>query len=184
MYEITILGRGGQGAKTAALFLAESALTGDKYIQAFPEYGPERAGAPVMAYVRISDKPITIHSAVVHTDVFVVIDDTLIGQIDVKEKLKKDGVLIVNSEKSSEEIKKISKFAGNVHVVDATSIAIDLFGKNIPNTPMLGALVKITNVVKLDILKKNVEKKFLGKLGKDITNKNIQAIDRAYKEVK
>ena len=113
MYEITILGRGGQGAKTAALFLAESALTGDKYIQAFPEYGPERAGAPVMAYVRISDKPITIHSAVVHTDVFVVIDDTLMKP-EEKEMTEDLIVAAINDAKqkgeavSQEEMKSIT----------------------------------------------------------------------------
>jgi len=182
--EIRIHGRGGQGAKTASQFIAEAALGEDKCIQAFPEYGPERSGAPMKAYDRISDKQITTYAPVVNPDVVLVIDPTLIGPIDVTEGLSKDGVLIVNTPKSAEEIKKEVGFKGKVYTVDATKIAIDTVGRNLPNTPILGAFVKITKVIPIDAIKNSIKKKFLKKLGEEKTNATIKGVELAYEAAK
>lgn len=182
--EIRIHGRGGQGAKTASQFIAESALGEGKYIQAFPEYGPERAGAPMKAYDRISDKKITTYAPVVNPDVVMVIDPTLIGPVDVTEGLTKDGILIVNTPKSADEIKKETGFKGKICTVDATKISIDTVGRNLPNTPMLGALVKVTKIIPIDSIKKCIEDKFLKKLGEEKTNATIRGVELAYEAVK
>jgi pyruvate ferredoxin oxidoreductase gamma subunit len=152
--EIRIHGRGGQGAKTASQFIAEAALEKGKHIQSFPEYGPERAGAPMKAYNRISDKAITVYSPVVNPDVVMVIDPTLIGPVNVAE--------------------------GKIYCVDATKISIDSVGKNLPNTPMLGALIKATGIVELEAITESIKKKFLKKLGEDLTNKTIEGVKKAY----
>ncbi|MEA2036337.1 MAG: 2-oxoacid:acceptor oxidoreductase family protein [Nanoarchaeota archaeon] len=182
--EIRIHGRGGQGAKTASQFIAESALGEDKYIQSFPEYGPERAGAPMKAYTRVSDKPITLYSPVVNPDIVMVIDSTLLDSMDVTEGLTDEGSLIVNTPKSAEEIKKETGFKGKVYTLDATKISIDTVGKNLPNTPILGAFVKITKVIPLDAIKNCVKHKFLKKLGEDKTNATIKGVELAYEAVK
>ncbi len=184
LFEIVIVGRGGQGAKTASQFIAEAALGENKHVQAFPEYGPERSGAPVKAYNRISEKHITTYAPVVNPDVVMVIDPTLIGPIDVTEGLTKDGTLIVNTPKNAEEIKKETNFKGKVYTVDATKIAIDTVGRNLPNTPMLGAFVKITKAVPLDAVKNSINKKFLKKLGEEKTNATIKGVKLAYEAVK
>ena len=144
--EIRIHGRGGQGAKTASQFIAEAALGEGKMIQAFPEYGPERAGAPMKAYARISDKAITTYAPVVNPDIVMVIDPTLLKSVDVTEGLGDEGVLIVNTPKSSEELKKETGFKGKVYTVDATKISIDSVGRNLPNTPMLKTNATIKGV--------------------------------------
>jgi pyruvate ferredoxin oxidoreductase gamma subunit len=184
LLEIRIHGRGGQGAKTASQFIAEAALGEGKNIQAFPEYGPERSGAPMKAYNRISNKPITTYAPVVNPDVVLVIDSTLIGPIDVTEGLTKDGILIVNTPKSAEEIKKETKFKGKVYTIDATKIAIDTVGRNLPNTPMLGAFVKLTNIVPIDAIKDSINKEFLKKLGEEKTKATIKGVELAYEAVK
>ncbi|MBW2974246.1 2-oxoacid:acceptor oxidoreductase family protein [Candidatus Woesearchaeota archaeon] len=180
LFEIVIVGRGGQGAKTASQFIAESAMAGGKHIQAFPEYGPERAGAPMKAYARISDKAITTYAPVVNPDAVIVIDETLLSTVNVTQGLGKDGILIVNTSKGAEEIKKELNFKGNVHTIDATKISIDAVGKNLPNTPMLGAFVKLTKVIPLDNVKECIRNKFLKKLGEDKTNATIKGVDLAY----
>ncbi len=184
MIEIRIHGRGGQGAKTASQFIAEAALEKGKHIQSFPEYGPERAGAPMMAYNRISDKAITVYAPVVNPDVVMVIDPTLLGCIEVTEGLTKDGILIVNTPKSADEVKKEVGFKGKIYTVDATKISIDTVGRNLPNTPMLGALVKVTKIIPIDSIKKCIEDKFLEKLGEEKTNATIRGVELAYKAVK
>lgn len=184
MIKVKFIGRGGQGAKTAAIFVAEAALEGGKNVQSFPEYGPERAGAPVKAYVRIDDKPIRVHEPITDPDTVVVIDSTLLQALDCTEGLSEDGMLLVNTPQTSEEVAKFTGFKGKIFTVDATKISIDIFGRNVPNTPMLGAFLKLTNVVPLDVLKKHVENKFLKKIGKDMTDKNIEAIDKVYEAVK
>ncbi len=184
LIEIRWHGRGGQGAKTAAQFLAEAALDSGKFIQAFPEYGPERAGAPIRAYTRISDKAINIHSGVTNPDAVVVIDPTLLTP-EVLEGLPKDGVLVVNSTESAADIrKKLEYDHGKVAVLDATKIALDTIKTPMTNTPMLGALLKVVPVVTLEAIQDKIKKKFINKLGDKKTEANLEAIKRAYNEVK
>ncbi len=184
MLEIRWHGRGGQGAKTAAQFLAEAAIDAGKFIQAFPEYGPERAGAPIRAYTRIADEPIKLHCGVTSPEVVVVIDPTLATQ-QVLDGLGKDGILVVNSSDSPEKLRKdLNVNSAKVATVDATKISLDTLGIPMPNTPMLGALIKVTPIVPLEQIKEQIKNKFLKKLGEEKTNANIAAVDKAYKEVK
>lgn len=184
LIEIRWHGRGGQGAKTAAQFLAEAALDAGKFIQAFPEYGPERAGAPIRAYTRISDKVINVHSGVTNPDAAVVIDSTLLTP-EALEGLPENGVLVVNSTESAAEIrKKLDYNRGKVAVVDATQIALDTIKAPMTNTPMLGALLKAVPVVTLEAIQDKIKKKFIKKLGDKKTEANLEAIRRAYNEVK
>ena len=183
IFEIVIHGRGGQGAKTAGQLIAEAAMEKGKYIQAFPEYGPERSGAPMKSFVRISDKPIKTSQPVTNPDVVMIIDPSLIFFINANGGLRKNSVLIVNSSEKPEEIKKHVKFEGNVYVVDATGISIRHLGRNLPNMPMLGALAKVTNVVDIESLADRVMKKFIKKLGREKTEANVSAIREGYKKV-
>jgi len=189
MIEIRWHGRGGQGAKTAALLFGEAALETGMYIQAFPEYGPERTGAPVSSYNRLSKTPIRIHSGIENPNVVIVLDPTLIGKVDVLAGLKEGGALIINTKKSPEETRTSLKVPDSIEVytLDAYTISIETIGKAIPNTPMLGALIKTTNMLPLDHFLKSVEKKlnvkFSGK-GGNIVEKNLEAIKRAYNETK
>ena len=142
--EIRWHGRGGQGAKTAALLLAEVAFKTGKNAQGFPEYGPERMGAPITAYDRISDKPIRVHSNIYDPQFVVVVDETLIEIVDVTAGLREDGAIIINTAKSKEEIiPHLRGYKGKVYTIDARQIAMDTLGKNFPNTPMLLSLIHI-----------------------------------------
>lgn len=184
LIEVRFHGRGGQGAKTAAQLLAETALGGGMYIQAFPEYGPERAGAPMKAYTRISDEPINLHCGVTSPGVVVVIDSTIMETIDVAEGLGDEGILIVNTEEKPEAIRQKIKFnKGKVFTVNATQISLDTLGRPMPNTPMLGALIKATGIISLKDLEEKLKKKFLKKIGEKAVKGNIEAIERAHKEV-
>lgn len=184
LIEVRWHGRGGQGAKTAAQFLAEAALDTGKFIQAFPEYGPERAGAPIRTFTRISSKPINLHCAVSNPEYVVVIDPTL-ATPKVVEGLSEEGVLVVNSNESPEVVRKKTNFkGGKVATVDATQISLDTLGRSMPNMPMLGALVKVVPLVELDVLYERIKAKFLKKIGEEKTNANIEGIKRAYTEVK
>ncbi len=183
--EVRWHGRAGQGAKTAALLLAESALDEGKYIQGFPEYGPEREGAPIKAYTRISDNPIYIHSGVTNPDAVVVLDSTLLDVVDVTEGLPKEGVLLVNTNEKPQNIrKKLNLADGKIYTVDATSISLEIFERNLPNMPMIGALIKVLPIVSLDTLLEGVKKKFGKKFISKIVEGNISAIRKAYEEVK
>ena len=187
LIEIRWHGRGGQGAKTAALLLADAALASGKYIQAFPEYGPERMGAPVASFNRLADEPITIHSGVSEPKIVIVLDITLIKTVDVTNGLPQDGVLIINTAKSPSEIRKELNISGRkIFTVDASKIALETIKKDIPNTPLLGALIKATNMLAIDELladtRKKLEKKFKSK--PEIIEGNITAIKRAYEEGK
>ncbi|HAM38698.1 MAG: pyruvate synthase [Elusimicrobia bacterium RIFOXYC2_FULL_34_12] len=183
--EIRWHGRGGQGAKTAALLFAEAALATGKYIQGFPEYGPERMGAPVQAFNRLSDKPITLHCGITNPDFVVVLDPTLIKTVDVIAGLADTGAIIVNTEKTAAEMKKELNFNGKVFAINASKIAKECFGKEIPNTPMMGALVKVTKFLDingvLEDTTKKLQKKFLHK--PEIIDGNIKSIKRAYDEI-
>lgn len=183
VYSIRFHGRGGQGAKTASAVLAEAALHKGKFIQSFPEYGAERMGAPVRAFTRISDEPIRIHYGVKHPDLVVVVDFSLMQKINVTDGLGDDGKLLLNTPESPERVKEITGFNGEIHTIDASKIAVEEYKKNVPNTPLLGAIVKITNIVELDDVKKELELKMKGKLGNEIFEKNINALDRAYNEM-
>ncbi len=184
MIEIRWHGRGGQGAKTAAQFLAEASLDTGKYIQAFPEYGPERAGAPIRTYNRISTRPINLHCGVTNPEYVVVIDPTLVSPAIV-EGLSDKGILLVNTSESIDSVRQKTGFKeGKVATVDATKISLDTLGKPMPNMPMLGALLKIAPLVELDTLYEKIKAKFLKKIGEEKTKANITGIKRAYQEVK
>jgi len=185
--EIRWHGRGGQGAKTAALLLGDAAMSLGKFIQAFPEYGPERMGAPVASFNRISSEPITIHYGITEPNVVLVLDPTLIGSIDVTKGLSNDGVIIVNTSSSPKEIRALTKFnGGKVFTVDASKISKESIGKDIPNTPMLGALIKATGLLDFDHmiedLKKKLAKKFASK--PEVIEGNLKAVKRAFDEAK
>jgi len=186
--EVRWHGRGGQGAKTAALLFADAALAQGKYIQAFPEYGPERMGAPVTAFDRISSKPILLHSAVLNPDVVVVLDPTLIDTVDVLDGLQQGGTIIINTEKPAAEVRQSLKVAQGIDLftVDASKISKETIGREIPNTPMLGAMIKATGILDfkamMDDTKKKLEKKFRSK--PEVIEGNIKAIERAYNEVR
>jgi pyruvate ferredoxin oxidoreductase gamma subunit len=184
LVEIRWHGRGGQGAKTAAQILAETAMDTGAYIQAFPEYGPERAGAPMQAFTRISEKPIDIHSGVHAPDVVVVLDPSLLDTVDVTQGLDEQGLLLVNTTDSPESIREKCGCQARVATVNATAIALDSLGLPMPNLPMLGALLKLREIVSLAELKKGVHKKMEHKIGKDKTEANIRGVEKAYEEVK
>jgi pyruvate ferredoxin oxidoreductase gamma subunit len=186
--EIRWHGRGGQGAKTAALLFADAALSSGKYVQAFPEYGPERMGAPVASFNRLSSKPILLHSGVTNPDVVIVMDPTLTDSVDVTEGMSEDGIIIINTERTPAEIKKLANFPAKtrVYTVDASTISKETIGREIPNTPMMGALVKATGLLDfksmLEDTKKKLEIKFRSKPG--VIEGNLKAIERAYNEVR
>lgn len=185
--EIRWHGRGGQGAKTASLLLAEAAFSTGKYIQGFPEYGPERMGAPITAYNRISDNKIRIYSNIYEPDYVVVVDKSLIKDVDVAAGLKKDGAILVNTQKEPAEIKKQLKgFEGKVYTVDAMTISIDALGKYFPNTPMLGAIVKVSGVMTEEEFIASMEESFKHKFASkpEVIEGNMKAIKRALQEVK
>jgi pyruvate ferredoxin oxidoreductase gamma subunit len=184
IFEIRIHGRGGQGGKTAAQFIAESGMDAGKYVQAFPEYGPERTGAPVTAYARISDQKIRLYQPVHHPDVVLVIDSTLLCATDVTEGMTKDSILVVNSPKAPEELKRELGVEGKVYTVDGTKISIEATGANKPNIPMLGAMIKAAPVISLESVENKIKQKFLKKLGEEKTNAMINAIKRSYSEAK
>ncbi len=185
--EIRWHGRGGQGAKTASLLLADAAFNTGKYIQGFPEYGPERMGAPITAYNRISDDRLSIHCNIYEPDYVVVVDDTLLQAVDVTSGLKETGAIIINTTKSPEEMKPLLKgYKGKVCTIDARTISIDTLGKYFPNTPMLGAVVKVSGVMGekefLDDMVGSFKHKFAKK--PEVIDGNIKAIERAMQEVK
>lgn len=187
LLEIRWHARGGQGAKTASTLLAETSMAAGKYVQGFPEYGPERMGAPMKAYNRIGDIPITIHSNVENPDVVMVLDPTLVGPVNVTEGLKPDGIIIINTTLSPEEAKqKLDRDDIKVATVDASGIAVDCIGRDIPNTPMMGALLKMVEILPfeefIERMRADLTAKFRGR--ENIVEGNIKAIRRAYEEVK
>ena len=185
--EIRWHGRGGQGAKTAALLLAEVAFKTGKNAQGFPEYGPERMGPPITAYDRISDKPIRVHSNIYDPQFVVVVDETLIEIVDVTAGLREDGAIIINTAKSKEEIiPHLRGYKGKVYTIDARQIAMDTLGKNFPNTPMLAAIVKVTGVIDDETFLNEMEGSFRHKFAKkpEVVKGNMEALRIALREVK
>ena len=187
MVEIRWHGRGGQGAKTASLLLADAAFNTGKYVQGFPEYGPERMGAPITAYNRISDERCNIHSNIYDPDYVVVVDATLLTAVDVTGGLKKEGAILINSSKSPEELKPLLEgYEGKVYTVDADKISEAELGRIFPNTPMLGAIVKITGIIPEDVFVKDMEASMHHKFAKkpQVIEGNMKALKRAMQEVK
>ncbi len=181
--EIRWHGRAGQGAKSAAQMLAESALEKGKFVQAFPEYGAERTGAPMKAYNRIGDEPILVRAVIENPDIVIVIDDTLLSPELISGLDDKEGILLVNTVRDFSWIRNRTNFKGKICKVPATDIALEEIGKGVPNTVMLGALVKITNVVPLEAIESRIEKLFLNKFGEEIVEKNKKALRRGFEQV-
>ena len=187
MIEIRWHGRGGQGAKTASLLLADAAFNTGKYIQGFPEYGPERMGAPITAYNRISDEPITIHSNIYYPDYVVVVDDTLLESVDVTAGLKEDGAILINTTKPAEVLRKELKgYKGDVYTLDARKISLETLGKYFPNTPMLAGIVKVSGIMTDEELIEDMKGSFKHKFAKkpEVIDGNMKALEMALKEVK
>ena len=187
LIEIRWHGRGGQGAKTASLLLADAAFNTGKYIQGFPEYGPERMGAPITAYNRISDNPITVHSNIYEPDYVVVVDDTLLETVDVTAGLKSTGAIVINTTKSADYLKSTLKgYSGKVYTIDARKVSMHCLGKYFPNTPMLAAIVKVTGIMSDEAFIKDMEGSFKHKFAKkpEVIEGNMNAIKMALNEVK
>jgi pyruvate ferredoxin oxidoreductase gamma subunit len=184
--EIRWHGRGGQGAKTAALLFGEAVLGQGKYMQAFPEYGPERMGAPVQSYNRISEEPITLHCGVTSPQIVVILDPTLIGAVDVMAGLPDDGVIIINTNEPASKFRELLKLKSQkLYTIDASKISMETIGRNIPNTPMMGALAKATGLLDFEEMladtKTKLQKKFKSK--PEVIEGNLKAIRRAYDEL-
>ena len=186
LIEIRWHGRGGQGAKTASLLLADAAFNTGKYIQGFPEYGPERMGAPITAYNRISNKPITIHSNIYEPDYVVVVDDTLLESVDVTAGLKTTGAIVINTTKSPDYLKSVLKgYEGDIYTIDARKVSMEALGKYFPNTPMLAAIVKVSKIMSDEDFLNDMQGSFKHKFAKkpEVIEPNMQALIRAYNEV-
>jgi pyruvate ferredoxin oxidoreductase gamma subunit len=184
LVEVRWHGRGGQGAKTAALLLAEAAIAEGNYGQAFPEYGPERTGAPVRGYTRISDEPIRIHSGIQNPNVVIVLDQTLLDTIDVTEGASSDSIVIFNTTMTKDQIRKKLKTSNlKIYILNGNQIAQEEIGRPIPNTVMLGALMKATGLMQMETLLNGLTKKFKHKFSQQVIDKNIKAVKRAYEEV-
>ena len=186
LIEIRWHGRGGQVAKTASLLLADAAFNTGKYIQGFPEYGPERMGAPITAYNRISSKPITIHSNIYEPDYVVVVDDTLLESVDVTAGLKSDGAIVINTTKSPEYLKSVLKgYQGNIYTIDARKVSMETLGRYFPNTPMLAAIVKVSKIMNDEDFINDMKGSFKHKFAKkpEVIDGNMKAIEMALNEV-
>ena len=184
--EIRWHGRGGQGAKTASLLLADAAFNTGKYVQGFPEYGPERMGAPITAYNRISAQRSTVHSNIYEPDYVVVVDETLLSAVDVTAGLKKEGAIVINSSKSPAELRPLLKgYEGKVCTIDAGKISEEELGKNFPNTPMLAAIVKVSGVIGLEEFIQDMEGSFRHKFASkpQVIEGNMRALKRSLEEV-
>jgi pyruvate ferredoxin oxidoreductase gamma subunit len=182
MIEVRIHGRGGQGAVTTGQILAIAAFNDGKYSQTFPMFGVERSGAPVQAFARISEEQINIRSQVYNPDVVVVLEPSLMETVNVSEGLKKEGIIIINTNKKANELGIKEDF--DIHTVDATGVALTIFKKPIVNTAMLGALAAVTKMVSIDALERAIDERFAKKKGSEIANLNKQAIRQVYEQTK
>lgn len=187
LIEIRWHGRGGQGAKTASLLLADAAFNTGKYIQGFPEYGPERMGAPITAYNRISSTPITIHSNIYHPDYVVVVDDTLLESVNVTAGLKKEGAIIINTTKDADYLKSVlNGYKGEIYAIDARKVSMETLGQYFPNTPMLAAVVKVSKIMSEEDFMQDMIGSFKHKFAKkpEVIEGNMKALEMALREVK
>ncbi len=185
IFEVIFFARGGQGAKTTAEILAQAGTHEDKFVQAFPSFGPERSGAPTKTYLRISEHEIRTHEPVVDPDLVVVLDDTLLDSQEVSFNLDKDEFLIINTKMAEHEVRekliqKGGKFEGKIHPIDASGISLSIIGQPRPNTVILGKFVQVSGVVKMESMIEEFRRIFEKKLGKENCDKNIQAIEKAY----
>ena len=184
--EIRWHGRGGQGAKTAALLLADVAFNQGLYVQGFPEYGPERMGAPITAYNRLAETEIRAHSNIYEPDYVVVVDETLLHSVDVTKGLSKEGGIIINTSKSKEEIVSLlNGYTGPVYTIDARTISVECLGKYFPNSPMLAAIVKVAGIMEKDVFLSQMEASYKHKFAKkpEVIEGNMRALDRGFTEV-
>ena len=187
LIEIRWHGRGGQGAKTASLLLADAAFNTGKYIQGFPEYGPERMGAPITAYNRISSSPITVHSNIYEPDYVVVVDDTLLECVDVTAGLKPTGAIVINTTKDDEYLKKaLNGYQGDIYKIDARKVSMETLGKYFPNTPMLAAIVKVSKIMTDEEFLSDMVNSFKHKFAKkpEVIDGNMKALEMALNEIK
>lgn len=186
MTEIRWHGRGGQGAKTACLLLADAAFASGKYVQGFPEYGPERMGAPITAYNRISDEPCTIHSNIYTPDYVVVVDESLLSSVDVTAGLNPEGAIVINSARSAETLRPLLRgYPGRVYTVDARRISEECLGGYFPNTPMLAAIVAVSQVLEPDRFVADMEASFRHKFATkpQVIEGNMNCLTQSMKEV-
>lgn len=179
-FEIIFFGRGGQGSKVAAEILAQAVKREGKFVQAFPQFGPERSGAPTRIFFRSSEREIRIHEPVLDPDIVVVMDETILDSQEVTFNLDKDEFLIVNTKKSAEDIKKQLGYKGKVFPVDADGISMDIIGQPRPNTVILGKIVQVTGIASLESVIEEFRKIFEDKIGSEGTQKNILAIEKSY----
>lgn len=187
LIEIRWHGRGGQGAKTAALLLADVAFQTGKYVQGFPEYGPERMGAPITAYNRISDTQIRVHSNIYDPQYVVVVDESLLEAVDVTSGLKKDGAILINTQRTKEEIlPHLRGYEGEVYIIDAHKVSMEAMGKYFPNTPLLAAIVKVAGIMDEDIFMREMEASFKHKFFSkpEVIEGNMKALKLAFQEVR
>ncbi|MBI2251767.1 MAG: pyruvate ferredoxin oxidoreductase subunit gamma [Armatimonadetes bacterium] len=176
--EIRIHGRGGQGVVTAAELMAQAAFEDGKYSQAFPFFGSERMGSPLASFVRINDKKIKIKTQIYNPDYVIVQDPTLLGVVDVLAGIKENGLILINHEKSAQELNLNTKV--KIRTIPATKIALEILGKPIPNTILLGAFAGISEEISLEGVKSSIKERF----SSEIAQKNIQAVERAYQLMK
>ncbi|MBS7303460.1 MAG: 2-oxoacid:acceptor oxidoreductase family protein [Lachnospiraceae bacterium] len=187
MIEIRWHGRGGQGAKTASQLLADAAFMSGKYIQSFPEYGPERSGAPITAYNRISDERCSIHSNIYEPDYVVVVDETLLESVDVTAGLKKEGAIVINSSRPAAKLRPLLRgYEGRVFTIDAGKISKKHLGAYFPNTPMLAAIVEVSKCVEKEAFLKDMETSYRHKFAKkpQVVEGNLNCLAEAMEEVK
>lgn len=185
LIEIRWHARAGQGAVTAAKLVAETALFEDRFMQAMPEYGPERMGAPLKAFTRISDEPIEVYNNIEHPDIVVLLDETLIDVIDITEGLHDDGAVIINTTESPATMRTRLGVPESVTVatIDASGIALDTIKRDIPNTPIVGALTKVRPIVAVESVKGQLQKSFGKKFAQAMIDANLESVQRAYEEV-
>ena len=186
MVEFRWHGRGGQGAKTACLLLADAAFSSGKYVQGFPEYGPERSGAPITAYNRISSERCGIHSNIYEPDYVIVVDEGLLSCVDVTAGLKETGAIIINSSHTPDELRaRLNGYQGRVCTIDANRISRDILGQVFPNTPMLAAAVKVSGVVDVDKFTSDMEESFRHKFSSkpQVIEGNMKVLKTSMEEV-
>ncbi len=187
LIEIRWHGRGGQGAKTAALLLADVAFQTGKYVQGFPEYGPERMGAPITAYNRISDRQIRVHSNIYDPEYVVVVDESLLEAVDVTGGLKKDGAILVNTSRPKEEIlPHLKGYKGKVFTIDARKVSMAAMGRYFPNTPLLAAIVKVAGIMDEETFLREMRASFTHKFASkpEVIDGNMAALKMALEEVR
>lgn len=180
-FEIIFFARGGQGAKTASELIAHAAVREGKFVKAFPFFGPERSGAPTKMFLRVSENEIRTQETVTDPDVVVILDETVMDSQDVAKNLDKHEILIVNSTNEKEEIRKrVPHFEGSIHAVDGNGISAEIIGKPNPNMVLIGHLIKVTEIVSLESAAEIFREVFTEKIGKELTEKNIKAMEAGY----